>query len=156
MFSLRYYKMVQSYTKTDSWFQISHDQFGQLQTSSGKSEKLKIGLLLSKQYMLSAKTLYREGLSNITCNYLCENLQITYVIFETINHFSRHTPLYFLAQTLHTFYKSSPSKCKLSDFTLLALKFTKFLMSFYKQKVSFSSKFGYFFGVMRDSSSVLF
>ena len=35
----------------------------------------------------------------------------------------------FLAQALHTF---SPSKCKFSDFPLLRLKFTKFLMSFFK------------------------
>ena len=62
----------------------------------------------------------------------------------------------FLTQTLHTFYKSSLSKCKFSDFALLGLKFTKFLMSFCKQKVSFSSKFGSFFSVMRDHSSVLF
>ena len=62
----------------------------------------------------------------------------------------------FLAQTLHTFYKISPSKCNFSDLPLLGLKFMKFLMSFFKHKVSFSSKFGYFFSVMRDNSSVLF
>ena len=43
-----------------------------------------------------------------------------------------------------------------SDFPLLALKFTKFLMSFFKQKLSFSSKFGSFFSFTRDNSSVLF
>ena len=37
-------------------------------------------------------------------------------------------------------------------FLLFPLKFTKFLMSFFKQKVSFSSKFC----VMRDNTSVLF
>ena len=78
------------------------------------------------------------------------------VIFKTISHFSRHNSSVFLAQTLHTFYKSSPSKWKFSDFPLLGLKFTKFLMSFFKQKVSFSSKFGSLFNVMRDNSSVLF
>ena len=70
--------------------------------------------------------------------------------------FHSKTPLYFLAQTLHTFYKRSSSKCKFSDFPLLALKFTKFLMSFFKQKVSFSSKFGSFFSVMGDNSSAVF
>ena len=41
------------YTKTDSWFQKSHDSFGQLQTSSGKSKRLKFdGLLLSKNYIV--------------------------------------------------------------------------------------------------------
>ena len=83
--------------------------------------------------------------------------QITYAIFETISHFSRHNSfVYFLAQTLHTFYKSSLSKCKFSDGPLLGLKFTKFLLSFFKQKVSFSSKFRFFFSVMRDKFSVLF
>ena len=84
--------------------------------------------------------------------------QISYVIFETIYKLFFTTQFLgiFFAQTLHTFYKSSPSKCKFSDFPLLGLKFTKFLMSFFKQKVSFSSKFGSFFSVMRDNSSVLF
>ena len=41
---------------------------------SGKSKRLKFdGLLLSKKYMPSAKTLYTEDLSNITFNYFCEN-----------------------------------------------------------------------------------
>ena len=105
---------------------------------------------LSKKYIPSAKTLYTEGL---TFNYLCENSPnylCHYIIFHDT------TPLYFLAQTLHTFYKSSPSKFKFSDFPLLGLKFTKFHMSFFKQKVSFSSKSGSFFSVMRDNSSVLF
>ena len=59
--------------------------------------------------------------------------QIPYVIFETVKKFSRHNSF--------------------SDFPLLALKFTKFLMSFFTEKVSFPSKFGSLFSVMRDSSS---
>ena len=56
------------YTKTDSWFQKSREEFGQLQTSSGKSKKLKLdGLLLSKKYIPSAKTLYTQDLSNFFC-----------------------------------------------------------------------------------------
>ena len=60
--------------------------------------------------------------------------QITYVIFETIykSFFTTQFLCIFLAQTLHTFYKSIPSKCKFSHFPLLGLKFTKFLMSFLK------------------------
>ena len=51
--------MMENYTKTDSWFQKSHEKFGKLQTSSGKSKKLKRdGLLLSKKYIPSAKTKY--------------------------------------------------------------------------------------------------
>ena len=60
--------------KTDSWFQKSHEEFGQLQASSGKSKKLKFdGLLLSKKYIPLAKTLHTEDLSNITFDYLREN-----------------------------------------------------------------------------------
>ena len=66
------------------------------------------------------------------------------------------TPLYFLAQTQYTFDKSSTSKCKFSDLPLLALKFTKFLMSFLEPRVSFSSNFASLFSVMRHNSSVLF
>ena len=63
------------YTKTDSWFQKSYGEFGQLPTSSGKSIKMKFNvLLLSKNYILSTKTLYTDDdLSHITFNYLCEN-----------------------------------------------------------------------------------
>ena len=78
-------------------------------------------------------------------------------LLMSLYHFSRYNSSVFsLSQTLHNFYKSSPARCKFSDFLLLGLKFTKFLMSFFKQKVSFSSKVGSFFSVMRDNSSVLF
>ena len=101
---------------------------------------------------------YTEDLSNITFNYLCENSP------NYLCHFWNHKSFFttqllciFLAQKLHTFYTSSTSKCKFSDFQLLGLKFTKFLMSFFKQNVSFSPKLGsYFFRVMRGNSSVLF
>ena len=77
--------------------------------------------------------------------------QISCIIFEIKSHFSRrNSPVFFLAQTLHTFYESSPSKCKFSDFPLLALKLTKLLMSFLQQKVSFSSKFASLFSIMRE------
>ena len=147
--------MVQNLYKNDSLFQKSNEEFWQLQASSGKSKKLKFdGLLLSKKYIPLAKTLYTENWSALlstTCspNSLC----------HFWNHKSFFTPqllCIFLGQTLHTLDESSPSKCKFSDFPLLTLKFTKFLMSFFKQKVSFSAKFGSLFSVMRDNSSVLF
>ena len=75
--------------------------------------------------------------------------QMTYVIFETVSHFWWHNPPIFLAQTLHTFYKSSLSKWKLSDLPVLILKFIKFLMSFLEPRVSFSSNFASLFSVMR-------
>ena len=71
--------------------------------------------------------------------------QIPYVIFETKGHFLRqNSSVLFVAQTLYNIYRSSSSKWKLSDFPLLGLKFTKFLISFFKQKVSFSSKLDLF------------
>ena len=130
-------KWCKVYTKTVSWFQKSPQKFGQLQSSSGKFKKLKFDvLLLSKKYILSAKTLYTDGVSNISFNCLCENSPLCH--FETISYFLRHnSSVFFLAQTLHTLYNSSPSKRKFSDFSLLLLKFTKFPMSVFKQKVSF-------------------
>ena len=102
-----------------------------------------MGSFCTKKYIPLAKTLYTEDLSNITLNYLCENSPNFLCHFwNPILFFTTQLLRIFLAQTLHTFYKSSPSKCRFSDFPLLALKLTKFHMSFFKQKVSFSSKFG--------------
>ena len=73
-FSYDITKWCKVYAKTDFRFQKLHEEFGQLQASSGKFKKLKHdGLLLPKKYIPSAKTLYSEDLSNITFNYLCEN-----------------------------------------------------------------------------------
>ena len=49
-------------------------------------------------------------------------------------------------------YDSSPSMCKFLDFPLLGSKFTKFLIPFFKQKASYSSKFESFFSARRDNS----
>ena len=96
-------------------------------------------------------------LSNITFNYLRENSP------NSLCHFWNHKSFFItelaciiLAQTLQTFDKNMPSKCKFSDFLLLELKFIKFLLSFFKQKMTFYSKFGSLFSVMRDNSSALF
>ena len=140
--------MVQSLNKNSLLVSKSHGKFGQIQAINEMTKKLKFGgLLLSKEYIPSAKTC-AEDLTNIEFNFLCENSP------NSLSHFWNHnslftdtTPSYFLSQTLHTSYKSSPSKCKFSEFPLLALKFTKFLMLFFKQKVSVSSKFGSLFSV---------
>ena len=140
--------MVHSLCK--NWLLVSKITWGICTTSDKqwKVQKVEIWwatfiqkIHLSKKYIPSAKTLY-------TPNYLC--------------HFWNDKPFFktqllciMLAQTLHTFYESSPSKCQFLDFPLLGLKFTKFLMSSFKQKVSCSSKCGHFFSVMRDNS-VLF
>ena len=111
----------------------------------------KLAFLQLKHYI---QRIYLTWLSSTTC---VKIHQISYVICETVSHFSPHnSSVFFLARTLHTFYKSSPWKCKFSDFRLLALKSAKFLISFFKLKVSLSSKVGLLFRVIRDNSSVLF
>ena len=118
--------------------------------------KLKFDGLLSKKYIPSHKT-YTEDLPKITFSYLCENSpNYSFHSRNPKSFFTTQLLCMFLAQTLHIFQKSTTSKWKFSDFSLLRLKFTKFLMLFFKWKVSFSSKFGSFFSVMRDNSSVLF
>ena len=109
------------------------------------------GLHLSKNYIPSAKTLYTEDLSNITFNYLCENSPNSLCHFWNHKSFFTTQLVYIIsAQTLHTFDKNIPSKCKFSDFSLLKLKFIKFLMSYSKQKVTFSLNFGSLFSFMRE------
>ena len=110
-----------------------------------------------KKFIPSAKTLYKEGLSNITINYLCENSPHSLCHFwNHMSFFTTQLVYIILAQTLHAFDKNIPSKCKFSDFSLRELKFIKFLMPFFIQKVSFSSEFGSLLKVMRDNSSALF
>ena len=97
-------------------------------------------------------------------NYYIQRIYLPYfqlLIHQFPCHFWNHKPFLttqllriFLAQTLDSFDKISSSKSKFSNFPLLALTFTKFFMSFFKQKVSFSSKFGSLVSVMRHNSSV--
>ena len=115
-----------------------------------------MGYICPKKYIPSAKTLYKKDLSNITFNY-CKNSPKSFCHFW--NHksfFMTQLMCILLAQTLDIFDKNIPPKRKFSDFSLLNLKFTNFLMSYFKQKKSFSSKFGSILSVMRDNSAVLF
>ena len=112
------------------------------------------GLLLFKKYIPLSESSYTEDLSTLlstTCspNFLCH-------FWDHKLFFTTQFLCVFPAQTLNTLSKSSPSKFKFSDFPLLALKFTKFLMSFFKQKVNFSSKFGPLFSVIRNNYPVRF
>ena len=78
---------------------------------------LKFDGILSKKYIPSTKT-YTEDLSNITFNYLCENSPNYSCHFRNPkSFFTTQLLCIFLAQTLHSFYKSSPSKCKFSDWS---------------------------------------
>ena len=72
---------------------------------------------------------------------------IPYVNFKSISHFSQQNSSVFFSSNITYFRQSSLSKSKCSVFPPLALKFTKFLMSVFKQKASFSSKFGLLFSV---------
>ena len=77
---------------------------------------------------------YIQGIHLTLFSLTCVKVhQIPYVITQLL--------CIFLAQTLHTFYKNSPIKCKFLDFPLLALKFTNFLMSFSNKKVSLITSF---------------
>ena len=63
--------------------------FEQLKTSIGKPKKLTFDGLLSKKYNPPAKTWIYLASSNISTTWVKIH-QITYVIFETISHFSQH------------------------------------------------------------------
>ena len=124
-----------------NWLLVSKITWGIWKTSDKqwKVQKFKFDrLLLSKKCIPLAKT-YTEDLSNITFNYLCENS------LNSLCHYWNHNP-FFTTELLCI------QSAHFQTFPLLALKFTKFLMPFFKQKVSFPSKFC----VMRDNSSVLF
>ena len=69
--------------------------------------------------------------------------QIPYAIFETMSFFTTQLIYIILGETLHTFDKKYP--IKFLDFLPLKWKFIKFIMSFFKQTVSCSLKFGSLF-----------
>ena len=78
---------------------------------------------------------------------------------QSLNHSSGSweiTLLHFFSWNFICYWQSSTWKCKFSNLLLLALKFTKFVISFLKPRASFSSNFASVSSVMRDNSSVLF
>ena len=64
--------------------------------------------------------------------------------------------LYSLDISIFIIDESSTSQCKFSDFPMLTLKFTKFIMSFLEPRTSVYSNFGSSFSVMRDNYSPFF
>ena len=117
-----------------------------------------IGYTFAKNKLFQLKHIPRIYLTLRSTNCLKIHV-ILYVTFANMHKSFFMAQLFcnFLAQSLHIFYNSSPEKCKYLDFPLLTLKFTKFLMSFFKQKVNFFfSKFPYILGVIGDNSTVLF
>ena len=114
-----------------------------------------MGFFCPKNTLFQLKHIYR-GFIYLTLNYLFTKFP------NFLSHFWNHKSFFLkqllcisLGQTWHTFDKSSPSKCKCSDFPLLTLKLTKSLVSFFKQNVNFLSKFESFFSAMTHDSSVL-
>ena len=106
-------------------------------------------------YIPSAKNLNTEDLFKITFNYFVKIHQISDVIFEIISHFHDATSVYFFSSNITYFLQKQPIKVQVFKFST-ALKFTNFLISFFKQKVSFSSKFVSLFSGTRDNFSALF
>ena len=151
--------MVQILCK--NWLLVSKITWGIWATSDKqwKFKKIEIRCVtfIEKIKIPSAKTLHTEDLSTITFNYLRENSPNSLCHFwNQKTFFTTQLLCIFSAQKLHTFHKTSALKCTFLDFPLLALKCTKFLMSFFKQKVCFPSRIASLFSVMRDNSSVLF
>ena len=101
--------MAQRLCKTDSWFQISHEGFLQVQASSGKPKKVKFDELhLPKIYIPPTKALHTEDLSTLISTTCSPNSQIPYVIFGNISRFSLiNSSVFFFGQKLHTFDKNS-------------------------------------------------
>ena len=124
-------KWYKVYTKADHWFQKSHEEYEELQTSSGKSKKLKLLGFCPKNTFLQLKPIQRIYLTLLSTT--CVKIhQITDVIFETTSHFSQHNPSVSFLLKHNILSRKEPIKVQFSDFQLLRLKLTKFLMSFFK------------------------
>ena len=93
----------------------NYRNFQQLQTSSGKSKKLKFDGLLSKK--------------NRFLQFWNQKYFFTTQLFCIA-----------FAQTLHSFHKSSPSKCKFSDFSTTQVKFHHILYVIFQIKSDFFFK----------------
>ena len=131
--------------KTNSWFKNHMRNLVNYRQAVESPESWNlIGYFCPKNTFLQLKHIQRiyTILLSTSCVKMC-HFRNRMLLFMT-------QPLYiFLAQTLDTFYKSSLSKWKFSGLRLLALKFTKFLMSFLKPRVSFSSNFASLSSVMK-------
>ena len=109
-----------------------------------------MGYFCPKITFLQLKHYIQRVYPTILSTFCVKFCQMIDVIFETISNFSRHSPTIFFSSNI-TYFLVSLSKWKFSELPQLALKFTKFLMSFLKTRVSFSSNFVSLFSVMRPS-----
>ena len=132
MFSLlRYYKMVQRLG-----IQKPVSKITGIWTTSDKQWKVQKfeswWALLQKNTFLQLKH-YVQWIYLTLLSTTCVDSPIyLYHFWNYKSFFTTQLLCIFLAQTFHTFFKSSPSKFKFSDFPLLRLNFTKFLKSFFK------------------------
>ena len=145
MFWLRYYKMVPSLYQKPTPGLKNHmrnlDNYRQA-VESPKSWNL-MGYFCPKKKNIPSAQTYIADLSNITFNFLYQNSP------NDLCHFWNHM-LFFTTQPLYIL------EWRFSDLSLLTLKFTKFLMSFLKPRVNFSSNFASLFIVMRQNFSEIF
>ena len=147
MFWLRYYKMVQILYK--NWLLVSKITWGIWTTSDKqwKVQKVEIRWVTFVQKIHSTKTLYTEDSSNITFNYLRKSSSNSSCHFwNQKSFFATQLVCIIPAQTLHTFYKSSPSKCKFLDSP------NSNSLCHFSCK-NFSSKFGSLFVIDKSSTS---
>ena len=99
-----------------------------------------------KKYIPSAKTLYTVDLFNITFNNLCvDSPNYSCHFWNHKSFFTTQLLCIFLAQTLHTFHKSSPSKCKFSDFSTAQVKVHQIPHAIFQIKNQFFFKVWIFF-----------
>ena len=134
--------MVQIFTKTDSWFQKSPEEFGQLQTSSENSKKLKFDtLLLSKKIKIpSAKTLYTEDSSTITFNYFAKFAKFVKPFLKPQDIFHNTTPLYFFSSKITYFLQNQRIKVQIFRVSTARIKTHQILHVIFQTKIQFSLK----------------
>ena len=92
---------------------------------------------------------------NSSCHF-CNHKVSVHSNFASLFSLMEDSSSVFFSSYLMYFLQSSPWKCSFSNLPLLKSKFTKSLISFFKQKVSFSSKFRSLFSVMQDHSFTRF
>ena len=93
---------------------------------------------------------------NFSCHFSIKR-SVFFKVWIFFHSYKRIFFCHFLAETLYAIDISrTTSKWKFSDLQLIALIFTKFLMSLLEPTVSFSSIFASLFSVMRYNSSVPF
>ena len=117
------------------------------------------------RYYKVVQSLYKKPTPGCKSGYFCPKntfLQLKHIqrIYPTFNFLHENSPNYLCHFWNHMpFFTTQPlyiSKWKFSDLLLLALKLTKFLISFLEPRVSFFSNFVLLSSVMRNNASVVF